>query len=778
MKTRAIGAIVMVGGTSLAGAQMLAFQSTGTMVRDLQLRGTLPTTDPGNPLQPKGFGEEDSGRTGKVPEPEVDDKAFQIIRSGHSRQDGDDVMMTGGAEFMDRGYHVFADTVEGNISTHIFSVSGDVKIIGKDALITGDRVTVDFTKKIYHAIDAKSDLKPGAVGGNVKKDLYVHGLESFGSANETETLYGGITSCDLLHPHYEIDGDNIIVRPGKRAIFRKARIKLFGRTILKIPYLSIPLDDRSYNNLPIVGQSPVEGYYVKWRYGIPLPGNNTLYSRLDYMSNLGVGIGADYLYQNHVLDGKLSVYTIEGPGAMLKITDDHNEKFKWGTLVVNLDYEDNNYLVQPGSTIQSIKTLLTFPQHNNALTKLTLSESGSTTSGFSSSSDDIAISDSRKFGKQVATTLDVDYQTSGTTYASPIGSMTSTQENLNVKFDATDDLKQAVAEFQYQRQIPVGSTQAVFGSNDITPELSFSSDSKRLFSSKFADNWPIKISASIGEFSDEFGNGSVSRDSLDLVFQHPDRSTGPWHSDISGEFKQGIYSDNTAQYVLNFADTESYKVGKNLAVNFHYNYLRPYGYSPVAIDTSGQTNLATADLSIKPIKTLSIGAQTGFDMLRLQTSDAAWQPIGIRTEWQPKDYFMLRTQATYDTFQNAWSNIRIDTSYKPGATFLSIGAYYDGVNHTWSNVNLFLDGLTWGKMKLSAILTYDGFLNQFDNQQYSLIYDLHCAEAVFTLQDQQSGFMPGISYSFMIRIKAFPFDIPFGAGSRGQPLGTSTGTTF
>jgi LPS-assembly protein len=89
-----------------------------------------------------------------------------------------------------------------------------------------------------------------------------------------------------------------------------------------------------------------------------------------------------------------------------------------------------------------------------------------------------------------------------------------------------------------------------------------------------------------------------------------------------------------------------------------------------------------------------------------------------------------------------------------------------------------LDNLTWGKTKLSAILTYNGYTQQFDNQQYSLTYDLHCWEAVFTLQEQQTGFQPGRTMTFMLRLKALPFSSNFGAGSRGQPLGTGTGTSF
>jgi len=59
-----------------------------------------------------------------------------------------------------------------------------------------------------------------------------------------------------------------------------------------------------------------------------------------------------------------------------------------------------------------------------------------------------------------------------------------------------------------------------------------------------------------------------------------------------------------------------------------------------------------------------------------------------------------------------------------------------------------------------------------------LIYDLHCAEAVLTYQQQNAGFNPGRTITLMIRIKALPFSSPFGAGTRGQPLGTGTGTSF
>ncbi|MDR3687826.1 MAG: hypothetical protein P4L46_00505 [Fimbriimonas sp.] len=777
MKRRAFGAVVLLGGVSIAQGQVLAFDPASGFMRALQERSVVPAST-GNPVQPTVAPPQMDPAPQKAPEPEIDDKAFQILHAKHSYQNGDLVAMAGATEFMVRGYHVFAERIEGNLATNIFSLEGDVKVIGKDAVISGDQVTIDFDRRLYHAYVSKQDLKPGILGGSFVADLYAHGLESYGSKSEQETLYGGITSCDLLRPHYEIDADNIIVIPNKKAVFRKARVKLFGRTVLRIPYLEFPLDDRTYNNLPVIGQSPIEGYYIKFRYGVPLQGENRLYTHLDLMSKLGVGIGADYLYRSRVVDGMLQVYTIAGPGEMLKLTDDHRQKFAWGTLSVRADFEQNNYLVNPGSTTESTQALLTFPQHNNAMTKLTLNQTSSLTSGYSTGSQSISVADTRKLTNTITTNVTLDYQNNGSTYQGNTGRISQTNESMNVKFDAQDELSKATADLTYQRQIPIGTTQAVMSSNDATPVATLTSDARRLVGGAFAQNWPFKTSLSIGEFSDQFGGGKITRDMFDLGFQHPDRSSGPFHSEINGEFKQGMYSDGTAEYVLNFGDVESYTLGRATSINLRYNYLRPYGYSPLPIDYTGQTNLATADLSVKPIKSLSIGAQSGYDILRLQQHETAWQPLGARLELQPNDRFLFRAQTTYDTFQEAWSNVRLDLSYKAGATFLSLGSYFDGIAHTWSNVNMFLDGLKIGRTKISALLNYNGYSQRFDSQQYSLTYDLHCAEAVFTVMSQNSGFEPGTTYQFFIRLKAFPFNSGFGAGNRGQPLGTGTGTSF
>jgi hypothetical protein len=76
---------------------------------------------------------------------------------------------------------------------------------------------------------------------------------------------------------------------------------------------------------------------------------------------------------------------------------------------------------------------------------------------------------------------------------------------------------------------------------------------------------------------------------------------------------------------------------------------------------------------------------------------------------------------------------------------------------------------------VSALLLYNGFLERFDSRHFAFTYDLHCAEAVLQIIENNVGFRPGREFLFFIRIKALPFDSPFGTGRLGQPIGLGGG---
>ncbi len=725
------------------------------------------------PLQPTGFPTETVGELPSTDDPKA---GFRLIRSGGFKQIGNRVVLSNGAEFVFRGYHVFCDEAEGDTQAEIFTLIGNVQLIGEQAVVRGDKVTVDFNAKSYRAIQAKSILHPGLLKGRVKGDVFAKGSQSSGNRNETVTLDGDLTTCNYEHPHFDLESESSTVRPGVRAIFRKAKLNIFGRTVLRLPFLSVPLDDRTYKYLPEFGQSPDEGYYVKNRFAIPLKSNASLDTHEDYMSKLGTGLGTDFRYISARSSGVARFYKVSGTANTLTMSNQHRQEFGWGSFSLDNDYQKNNYLTAPGSTVLTSRGQLVFPQNRGTSTRLSLNRTSTDTSGYKNENRVITLGDDRTWNSQTRTSLNLDYSTTSSTS----GSTSTDQKQMNLRFSGDEDLKAATAKLEYQRTIPIGDSPRFSGGSDQTPVLTLSSDANRLSGKGVAQNWPYRTYLSLGEFQDPTRNGRLTRTAFDFAFQRPDRSQNRFTSQFNGDFKQGIYSDNTAQYTLNFGSQFAYRLGKDTSANFRYNYLRPYGYSPLSLDRSGRTHVASADVSFRPLRTFLIGAQTGFDFLQADRKDVGWQQVGIRSEYRPVDYFLFRSQAMYDPNLGSWTNVRLDLTYRPGATLVSLGSRYDAYRHVWSNANLFVDNLTFGKTKLSAVLSYNGFLKQFDSQQYSIIYDLHCAEAVISIIDNSTGFRSGREITFFIRLKALPFDSAFGSGRRGQAIGSSNdfGTSY
>jgi len=751
--------------TAAASAQDVASGIT-SVLKEMKFRDLLPKHYAIPPGQPQVG--DPTERTGELPKPGDTTPRQFVIYQGTPSMKGSKVYIKDNVHFANRGYEVFADAVEGDQDTNVYKATGHVKVYGKDAFIRGDEVTINFRNNTFLARDAYVDARPSLLGGYALKDLYIKGGELYGSRQEIFGNQNDVTSCDLDKPHFHLQSAKMTVRPGKRAIFRKVSIIVLNRTILKLPYLSLPLDQRTYRYMPEIGQSFDEGYYVKFRFGVPLRGDsNNLLTHVDYYTKKGPGLGFDYSYNSLPARGIISAYSVLGSDKTFTLNTRHRSDFKLGVLTLDTNYQQNDYLTAPDSSIFGARLGFLLRQSRTASTKFGYTFNDNNSGGFDSQSQTFSLGDARKWSKTFQTSLDLGYSKADSTS----GTTTTDRQQLDVKFKAEEDLQKATAQFLYQRTIPVGETSNFFSGTDQTPVISLLSDSNKLFGRKNNFILPFRAELSVGEFANSLDQTKVSRGNLDLNFNRPDRSNNRLKFDMTGRFKQDFYSDGTAQYNLGLGMVGTYTLGRDTSLNVRYNYLRPYGFSPLQIDRLGQTNLVSGDLSVRPIRSLLVGAQTGYDMLQLQTRGTPWQMIGARMEYRPTDYISIRSLATYDTFQRAWSNMRIDMAYKPGATFVGLGMKYDGIRKVWSSAEGFVDGFKWGRMRTSAMMTYNGYLQRFESRQFQFTYDLHCWEAVLTVIDNPIGFRTGTSINFTLRIKAFPFNTGFGTGTSGQPIG-------
>jgi len=743
----------------------------------LNLAGAFapPTAIPSNPLEPKGFAPPGlAADQRRLPAPSPTEDGQLVIRSADRIQRRGNVIRAGGnVRFSYKGYDASCDIADMNLESEVFVLEGNVSIVGQYETVNCHAAQLDYKKGTYRYVDCRAVAMPGPNTGLARDNLYLKGASGFGDDIKLTAEQSQFTTCNLPHPHYELDARNSAIRFEKEAVLRDVGLKLFNRTLLRIPYVVVPLNDLSDRYTPDVGQSPDEGYYIKTRIGTPLPGDSVFDTRVDYMTKLGNGFGGDYRYTTEQARGRWQLYGITRGPRSVQGSFNHQQLFGFGTLALDGSYQRNNYLTAPSTTALSFRSQLQVPQRSGS-TRVSFYRSTNNTGSFSSRNQNLGITDERRFGSRLNTSLAINYAESAST-----GSSTEiSRKQVDVNFRAQHRLSFADAGLEYRRSIPVGEVLNFLSSSDLTPMLSLRTDARKLLGERVGGRFPFDAEVTLGELFDAAGKDHVGRGTFDFSLRRSHKlGTRPTLT-YYGRFRQAIYDNDTAQYVLSMNSTFTYPLGPDTAFNLRYNHLRPYGFSPLSVDRTGETNVLTSDASYRPIRSLLLGVETAFDMVQLKRQEIAWQNVGARVEWRPLDTFRLRGSASYDTVQRSWSNLRFDLDALVAGAYISAGARYDAMRKVWGQINLYIDGFRIGRLSTSMILAYNGYLKKFETTRFAFIYDMHCAEAILQVIDNPIGFRSGREISFFVRLKALPWDTNFGVGRRGQGFGTGTGIGF
>ncbi|MCX7799983.1 MAG: hypothetical protein N2109_06520 [Fimbriimonadales bacterium] len=761
--TRAAAALALLAAAAASPAQLAAARA----VQDAARQGAG-----GNPMQASGF-PPDAPRDGALPQASPSGlKAFRVLRAGSVSRSGDRVRLTDGAAFAYEGYEGYAEEIEGDLATKLFELRGAARLVGADGIVRAESLRIDFERRRFWATESASQLSPDLLKGRVLADLYVEGRSTAGTEGHIHTEDGSLTTCSLERPHFDLTANRIDVFPARRAILRSVDLRLFERSLARIPYVSLPLREDADRYLPDVGQSSDEGYYVKTRFGVGLPREDSFDARFDYYSKLGPGLGADYDYKTAQTDGRLRVFGLVGDNPTLEFASRHRQRLPFGQLALDNTLQRRNYLDAPDTTTLLSRAALDFDRRDGS-TRLTLNRTNTEQGEFEYAQQTIQFADTRRFGSRSNQSLDLAWVTSRSATTTRL----TERERIDVRYRYREELRAGSAELEYTRSIPVGENAGFFNSTDRTPLLTFRSDTARLMGQRVGSAIPATLQLSLGEFRDPVTKGSLQRTSLELNSSRNSRLAKGWSLSTDARFVQGVYSDDTAQYATGLGSVLRWDYGAQSSVNLRYSFLEWHGYTPLQLDRLARSNFLSLDWSARPVRSWTLGLQTGYDFGRAEDlgDSSRWQTVGFRSEWRPKGWFQLRALANYDTSRESLGTIRLDALWKPGATTVALGARYDGFRDRWAAANLFVDGLKYGRLKLSAVLAYNGYLRQFEAAHYSFTYDLHCAEAILQVLDNNVGFRSGRQVFFFIRLKAFPFDTPFGTGTRGQAIGTGTG---
>ncbi|MGH3427689.1 MAG: hypothetical protein ACRDQZ_09005, partial [Mycobacteriales bacterium] len=570
---RALWALVLLLLVSSAHSQGLG--SAGGALQRWLIEGSRglgqrkPTEASGFPTSPEDL---------NLPAPDLttEDTDTLLWRNANDiRHIGEEFTATQDVRFSYKGYDCTADQVNGNERTQIFLLQGNVLIVGKDHVLRGDRILVNFKTNTFRYIDGRADLAPAFVGNGVAGDIYMTGSSGGQSAGQMISDESTFTTCDKPDPHYVLKSRRTTIIPHKKAIFRDSDLYILGHRVLHIPYLAIPLDQRENRYTPEVGHTSDDGYFIKTTFSNPTRGaGNFMNTHLDYFTKLGFGLGEDVFYENKLMKGIFRIYGItEGPKSV-RLSWQHNMYLFGGILAIDSSYQKNNYVVAPSSTLTNVSAQYALQQKNGTSIVSYVLSDNTTGSAFKTTQTVLSVQDQRRWSTRLSTTTNLALNNNDTTQSDAPDLRRS---QLDVKFSGVDDLGKVQAGLDYQRSIPIGTIQNFYSSSNETPLLTLHSDAGKLFGPKGAAVLPFTTNLAWGELANPGASDRVTRLYGDFAANKGFQLSGKQTLSFGTNLKQGIYSDNTAQYILNFTTNYQYSFTRKTAFNLGYTYLRHYG---------------------------------------------------------------------------------------------------------------------------------------------------------------------------------------------------------
>jgi hypothetical protein len=674
-----------------------------------------------------------------------------------------------------RDYLLHGTRMEGSTRAGSYHFMGEVLLKGNGVSARGEQLLLNASQRYWELWHGSAQLEPAFLDNRLLDSLYLHGKQLRGSQGRVQGEHLQATTCSLEHPHYLWDADSMEAISGKRAILRQVRFKVLGRTLFTLPYVVVPLRETGDPSpLPEAGFSEEEGFYLKYAIAYLLMREATGSVRFDLMQRKGLGINLQQLYPR----GTLNLYflrdrtlnTTNLTGRLQHQQPLGNVQTSWSA-----DYRRNSYLLFADSEAWSVRTDWLLPSPGGQ-TRLSFGENRNRTGAFEGIQRTLNLSESRTQGRW-RWNLSGDYLESASfTRGNRAGGLRQWNTTASIGYD----LSGANLQLEYQRLMPVGGAPAFFGGLERLPELSLTAPA-RWWGLK---NLDAQLRLSFGRFA-EGGATRLTRERVGFEWQgrlltHREKDAGRPTAPASPHgtaftwlygFRQTFYSDNTAQYLLQSALEQRVGFAPRSSLALRWNYLRPYGYSPLGMDRTGSYNLVSADLRFEMGGGWSLAAVSAYDLLARKRGREAWNPLNLNLEYSPAEWLRWRTQSTYDLNRGRFTSLLTDLLWRFGDSRLVLSARYDPQRSRWGSVYARLDALKWGRVRLSSILQYNGYLNRFEGRHLLLTYDLHCAELEVRYLDNPFGFRQDRGVQVFLRLKALPSLSRFGYGQFGQPLG-------
>lgn len=685
-------------------------------------------------------------------------------------------------------YTLTGGQLEGDFEKEL-AFTGNPTLTYRGQTLTGDAIRFAPKTRSFRVENLHTALTPEFLQGRLLAPLYLSAASLFGQRRQP--LFGldiDATTCEWPDPHYLIRAGEIKVEPGRRITLRRATLILWGHRLFTLPTLIIPLDRRPrrlrLSDLPHVGRSEEEGWFVKSAFHYLLADRVPGLFRLDLMERKGVGIGFDQVWNLAKAAGALALYAIPtgGTGSNLSGRLSNRQNIGGGqTVTLDNDFQQNSYLALAQTT--SFNTRFGYSRLVEGYsTNLTIGRQATDSGGFATRSYTANIAQSIPFGPSGSLNFNTDYSR----YSSAGSGFSQRTEQLTTRLQADHREDNYALQLIANKSVPIGkqAAQSFFGGVERLPEVTLSN---YRFTGGYLSRIPATFSLSAGKYSEGAattlgGSPKLATERAVVGFDIASTRVGltpRTDLNLSAGFQQFLYGEGAAQYVLRNSTTLTQRWNRRSGINLNYTYQRPEGGTPFRFDRQSQYHALNADIGFLDDRRFQLTARVGYDFAQTRFGGLParpWQTLSANLLLRPVDWARFRNLVTFDPNDGKVLAVTSDLRLRGRNDFaFDLVTRYDPQRHRFGNLNGYFNLPIGSLWRVIGLFQYNGYLNRFESRNVQIVRDFHCLEASLTYIDNPFGFRRDQQVFFTLRIKAFPVFQQFGTGQFGQAIDTSVG---
>jgi hypothetical protein len=667
-----------------------------------------------------------------------------------------------------RDLDVRADELDLDLNTDIGVFRGNVALEAEGQRFTGDSLTLDVANEEWTFAEPRAALPPSFFQQGVRSPVYLSGKEVVSEPGEMLVLGASLTTCDRAQPHYHIQSHRAVIYPGRRLVARNVGFFVGGRRLFTIPYFVVSLREmRRQPFVPEIGESELEGKFLKTLFNYELGARSFGSLHLDFMERRGIGYGIEQSYPAGDGGGRVFLYRVnDNVNDRTELTGRLEHRQPIGSFDLSLvsDYRRNDAVLGSSQTVRN--TQLAFDRSRpGSTTRLAFSDNSIISLGqFTTQTIGLR---HREYDQDSAWEISTDYQAVSNALAP------ATDRELDTRF-AYDDQRAAYdLSLVVQKQFDLDDDRYLGDSYyqviDRLPEVTLLSDDHRL-GGALAQYLPGRYQLSLGDYRERPTDTSAPR--LDLRYDvEPVRRElgGGIMLDATGSFRQDFYGDpdRTAQYAYGANIRLGSDLGGGWQARLNYLLLERKGYSPFRFDYIGVYRSLTAGVERRTSGSrLSLVA--GHDLRA-----SRWHDLLARADFRVSPSLRLTATTGYDFNRGRPRDVLARALIGAGRFRLGVGARYDPNHGEWPTVNTDLDWRVSPKWRLQMLTGYSGTARELLYNEIMVTRDLHCWEARLFYSKQRDLFR------IDLRIKALEWGgYDYGLGRFGQMLDTSVGDLF